>query len=208
MQQDLPKRTLAVLNNITKCERELGFKHSKIEECNANIYALSRRKDIIVSAKEYHKKAVDLLYASSIKELEDLINDVMSAIFKDRNLKVHMELSDSRSKSLSWRITDYDRDIEYSVQDGSGRGIRTVLSFILQSYYLLSFGSKFMFIDEGYSYISEEYVKEFFEFVKLLCKEKGLALVMISHDDRFTGYADSHYHIIAGTIADKNVGRS
>jgi energy-coupling factor transporter ATP-binding protein EcfA2 len=57
-----------------------------------------------------------------------------------------------------------------------------------------------MFIDEGYSFISEAYVGKFFEFVKMLCEQKGLALIMISHDDRFSGYADKCYGVLNGRI--------
>ena len=195
------ERALNALNNVDYYMKELHYKQSKMYDCQANIMVLNHKKDIILAAKEYHKKAIDILYKNSIKDLEELINDVVSAIFYDRNLRIKMELSDSRSKSLTWSVINEDLGVEMSVKNGIGRGVRVVLSFILQSYYLLSFGSKFMFIDEGYSFISEAYIEKFFEFVKLLCKEKGLTLVMISHDDRFSAYANKNYHIIAGTIA-------
>lgn len=193
-------RTEQLLKTVEYYQRELSYTDSKILDCDANISVLSARKTMIGTAREFHKKAIDILYQTSIKELEDLINDVVSSVFFDRNLEVKMELTDSRSKSLVWYVIDKDTGIQMSVKNGVGRGVRTVLSFIIQSYYLLSLGSKYMFIDEGYSYISEAYVGKFFEFVKLLCKEKDLALVMISHDNRFMDYADSYYFVSGGTI--------
>lgn len=193
-------RTEQLLKTVEYYQRELNYTDSKILDCDANISVLSARKTMIGTAREFHKKAIDILYQTSIKELEDLINDVVSSVFFDRNLEVKMELTDSRSKSLVWYVIDKDTGIQMSVKNGVGRGVRTVLSFIIQSYYLLSLGSKYMFIDEGYSYISEAYVGKFFEFVKLLCKEKDLALVMISHDNRFMDYADSYYFVSGGTI--------
>lgn len=193
-----------VLQSIDYYEREKAFNQTKIESCDADLAILAKKKDIILAAKEYHKRAIDILYQSSIKDLEELLNTAISAIFYDRDREIRLELSDSRSKSLLWHIIDHDKGIEVSVKHGSGRGVRVVLSFILQSYYLLSFGSKFLFIDEGYSFISEDYVAKFFEFVKVLCKEKGLSLVMISHDNRFNGYEDKHYHIVSGTIVNED----
>ena len=192
--------TEQLLKNIEYYQRELDYTKNKILDCDANIAVLSNKKSLIGAAREFHRKAIDILYQTSIKELEDLINDVISSVFFDRNLRIKMELTDSRSKSLIWYVIDEDTGIQMSVKNGVGRGVRTVLSFIIQSYYLLSLGSKYMFIDEGYSYISEAYVGKFFEFVKLLCKEKDLALVMISHDNRFMDYADSYYFISGGTI--------
>lgn len=197
---DLLNQVNSIVQKVDDYQRDINYMQNKIYDCDANIAVLSKHKDTIISAKEYHKKAVDILYRNSIQELEELINDVVSAVFFDRNLRVKIELSDSRSKSLLWYVVDEDKGIQMSAKNGVGRGVRTVLSFIIQSYYLLSLGSKFMFIDEGYSFISEEYVDRFFTFVKLLCKEKGLCLVMISHDDRFSGYADERYRVQKGKI--------
>jgi DNA repair exonuclease SbcCD ATPase subunit len=190
-----------IIQQLDYYQREVTYKTSKILDCDANITVLSHKKELISQAKEYHKKAIDILYRTSIQELEELINDVVGSVFYDRNLRVKMELTDSRSKSLVWYVLDEDTGIQMSVKNGVGRGVRTVLSFIIQSYYLLSLGSKFMFVDEGYSYISEAYVGKFFEFVNLLCKEKGLSLIMISHDTRFMEYADSFYYVSGGTLS-------
>lgn len=188
------------LRKIQLYKKDLQYKASKIEQCEHEITLLARKKELISSAKEYHKKAIDILYKSSIKELEDLLNEVISAIFFDRNIQIKMELTDSRNKSLVWSVIDLDKDVQMSIKNGTGRGVRTVVSFVIQSYYLLSLGSKYMFIDEGYSFISEAYVGKFFEYVKMLCEQRGLALIMISHDDRFSGYADMCYGVLAGKI--------
>lgn len=189
-----------VVDQLAMVQRDIDYKQKKVKEFESDIEILSAKKLRIGAAKEFNKKAIDILYESSIKELEELIDEVINTIFYDRELKIIMELTDSRSKSLVWRIYDLRKDVELSVKTGTGRGIRTVLSFIIQAYYVMSLGSKFLFIDEGYSFISEAYIGRFFEYVRLLCKEKGLHLVMISHDERFAGYADKHYGVLAGRI--------
>lgn len=200
--KELLEATDSILSKIDVMERDIEYSQTKILQFEEDLEVLEKKLETIISSEEYHKRAIDILYISSLKEMEILINDVVSAVFFDRNLKVEMELSDSRSKSLSWYVIDLDSDIKMSVKDGIGRGVKTVLSFILQSYYVLSLGSKYLFIDEGYSYISEAYVPKFFEFVKILCEKRGLCLVMISHDDRFSAYADKRYYISDGTISD------
>lgn len=188
------------INEIADLHRDAQYLNAKRNSCIEEIAILTQKKDLIASAKEWHKKAIDILYQTSVKELENLVNDVVSAIFYDRNFSVKMELTDSRSKSLIWWLHDNDMDIDIDIKEDVGRGVRTVLSFIIQSYYILSLGSKYLFIDEGYSYISEAYVDKFFEFVKLLCNEKNLSLIMISHDNRFSGYADKCYYVSEGRV--------
>lgn len=191
---------LQLISNLTNIEKDIEFKQNKINSCDAEVAVLTNKLNLIITAEEYHKKAIDLLYTSSLRDLEELINDVMNAVFYDQNIEIKMELSDSRSKSLIWYLIDHDKDITLPIKDSSGRGLRAVLSFIIQAYYVLSLGSKFLFIDEGYTFISESYVDKFFEFVDLLCKEKGLHLIMISHDGRFSGFADQRYGILQGKV--------
>jgi DNA repair exonuclease SbcCD ATPase subunit len=180
--------------------QDLAYKETKVEEFTSAINILENKRALILLSKEYHKKAIDKRYLGAIKELETLINDVVAAIFYDRNYSIEMDLTDTRSKSLVWYLWDQDKGIQMSIKNGVGRGIRTILSFILQSYYVLSSGSKYLFIDEGYHYISEAYVGNFFEFAKVLCEQRGLALVMISHDDRFLSYCDKRYSVSDGFV--------
>lgn len=198
---ELLEQVNTIIQKFDNCQRDIDYMQTKAYDCDANILVLNKKKEEIIACKEYHKKAIDILYRDSIQELEELINDVMARIFWDRDLMVKMELSDSRSKSLIWYIIDRDKDIQISVRNSTGRGLRVVLSFIIQAYYVLSLGSKYLFIDEGYTFLSDEYVEKFFQFVRLLCKEKGLCLVMISHDDRFSEYADVRYSVLNGVIS-------
>jgi DNA repair exonuclease SbcCD ATPase subunit len=194
---------MELCKSVRTLEQEISFRRSKINDCVSNMDLLSLKLSTILSAEEYHKKAIDLLYNSSLKELETLANDVIGAIFFDRNYRIKMELADSRSKALDWYLIDDDLGgVQMSVKDDVGRGLRAVLSFTIQSYYVLSLGTKYLFIDEGYSYISEAYIDKFLELVKTLSEKKGLSLVMISHDDRFNGFADKRYRVLNGRISD------
>lgn len=197
---ELLEQVDAIIRKLDTCHRDIDYMQTKVFDCDANILVLNKKKEEIIACKEYHKKAIDILYKDSIQELEELINDTAARIFWDRNLEVKMELSDSRSKSLVWYVIDNDKGIQIPLRNSVGRGLRVVFSFIIQAYYVLSLGSKYLFIDEGYTFLSEEYVDRFFQFIKLLCKEKGLCIVMISHDDRFSEYADTRYSVLNGVI--------
>ena len=58
--------TEQLLKNIEYYQRELNYTKNKILDCEANIAVLSNRKSIISSAKEFHRKAIDILYQTSI----------------------------------------------------------------------------------------------------------------------------------------------
>ena len=112
-----------------------------------------------------------------------------------------MELEDNRSsKSLSISLVDDDDGFEVDIKDGVGQGVRTVISFVLKSYYLLNQNSKVLFLDEKYSALSAHYVPKFYDFVQRFCEENDFIIVMISHIDNQIERADRIYYINDGVI--------
>ena len=87
-----------------------------------------------------------------------------------------------------------------NLKRGTGMGVKTVISAILQMYYLQCKGSKILMLDEKYSAVSEEYVPAFFEFLSKLCESLQFRIILITHDKRFLQYADKTYRIDKGVV--------
>lgn len=157
---------------------------------------------LIQDSRIAYQKTIDTFYQESIGQLENLINCALTTIFVDRGYRIKIELSneEKKDKSFSFEVVNKDGEIE-DLRDGSGAGIRAIISFVVLSYYLTRFNSPYIFADECYSQISKEYVDGFFEFVHKLCEEQGLIFVLITHDSRFIPYADQLVHIVDGKIS-------
>lgn len=190
------------LKELEYYSKELAKKESQLEKYDADLICLEHKRDLILQSKEYYKKAIDIFYDSSIKELMELVNDIMSFVFYDQNYTIRMEIADNRSKAILWYLRDESKNVEMPIKkglgNGVGRGIKAVLSFMLQAYFALTCGTNYLFIDEGYTFISEEYVDKFFELVIAYCLEKNLGLVLITHDDRFKAYGFNSYKVVKG----------
>lgn len=156
------------------------------------------------SAKVYFEKAVDLVYQSSIGDLEARINQALTFVFSDRQFRIILQMEDLRgSKSVTFALEDSTsgKPLLVDLREGTGAGVRTVVSIIIHVYYLLSKSLEpILFVDEGYAYLAEEYVEAFFDFLKTLCSAKNFAFVLISHDKRFESIADSEYRLDLGTL--------
>lgn len=157
----------------------------------------------IQGAKEKYQVAVNELYEESIKSLQDTLDMALQYIFYDKNYKVHLNLEDKRgTKTLSISLVDKDDNFEVDLKDGCGQGVRTVISFVLKSYYLLNEGSKVLLLDEKYSALSVHYVPRFFEFVDKFCEDNDFIIVMISHIDNQIEHADKVYYLNDGVITE------
>lgn len=156
---------------------------------------IQENKDKIVLVQDSriaYQKAIDIFYEQSIGQLEKLINLGLKQIFFDKSLQIKIELSneEKKEKSFSFEVIDTVTGEPEDIRDGTGAGVRSVISFIILSYYLMQFNSPYIIADEAYSQISKDYVDGFFQFVHKLCDEEGLTFILISHDERFIHYAD------------------
>ena len=157
----------------------------------------------IALSREFYKKAIDVVYQSSINKIEETVNAALEFIFYDESYRIRFELGDKHGKSLDFVLVDMSEEVPkiIDMRDGVGNGIRTVVSFVLHVFYLISKRMKpFIFIDEGYHGVSELYLDRFFTFIQALCEEKGVILVIISHGENMATYANKFYRVNKGIV--------
>jgi len=168
---------------------------------------VEEKKEYLIFLKGAHEKyqiAVNELYEESIASLRDTLNVALKYIMFDKNYSAKLVLDDERgTKSLSLVLVDEDNDFEVDLKDGVGQGVRTIISFVLKSYYLLNQNSKILFLDEKYSALSSHYIPRFYEFMSKFCIEHDFIVVMISHIDSQIEQADRIYYINDGVITEQ-----
>ena len=202
------QNTLDSLEYTIKSCSSLLEKESLIKE-NIEHYK-SEKEDkenylkFIKKAKEKYVIAVNELYEESIAALQDTLNAALKYIMYDKNYSAKLVLEDKKfSKALSIMLVDEDDGFEVDLKDGVGQGVRTIISFVLKSYYLLNQNSRVLFLDEKYSALSSHYVPRFYEFIEKFCEENDFIIVMISHIDNQIEHADKVYYLNDGVIAEE-----
>ena len=176
-----------IKDNISSLEKEIKEKEEYLK--------------FIKTAKEKYQIAINELYEESVVALQETLNVALKYIFYDKNYSAKLEIEDTRgTKTLSISLVDEDDNFEVDLKDGCGQGVRTVISFVLKSYYLLNQNSKVLFLDEKYSALSVHYVPRFFEFIDKFCEDNDFIIVMISHIDNQIEHADKVYYLNDGII--------
>ena len=186
--------------------KDLDKKKELIKLSTADILnSINRLDENILDLKDCkasYNKAVELLYEEGVGDLKNTINAALQLIIFDKNYNVELVLEDKRgTKTLSILLIDLDTGLEIDIHSGVGNGIRTIISFVLKMYYLINKGSSVLVLDEAYSALSEEYVFNFFEFVKKMCVTKKFIIIIITHDNRFTPFADKVFKVADGVFS-------
>lgn len=159
--------------------------------------------EFLKGAKGKYVVAVNELYEESVGSLKDTLNVALRYVMFDKNYNANMSIEDERGTKLLYiTLIDNDTGLEVDLDDGVGQGVRTIISFVLKSYYLLNQNSKVLFLDEKYSALSSHYIPRFYEFVEKFCEENDFIIVMISHIDNQIEHADRIYYLNDGVISE------
>lgn len=161
---------------------------------------LKDRKQMIDRAKQRYLNFVDVCYLHSIKEMEDFVNIVLEHVFIDERYRLKLDITNKYNKSISFYIIDEKKNLETPLRKGNGKGIKAVVSFVLLTYYLIRMKAPYVFLDESFVNISAGYVERFFDYVRKICHEYNMCVVLITHDSRFIDYADKIYNVDGGVV--------
>lgn len=175
-------------------EQSLGIMMNELNEAN-------KEMNFILESREYYKKAIDIIYERSVQELKDILNSALHYVFYDEDYELDIELTDKRGKSLNMRLFREGKPV--NLKRGTGMGVKTVISAVLQMYYLNCKNSKILMLDEKYSAVSVEYTDRFFEFLSQMCEKLDFRIILITHDERFLRVGDKHYVINRGRVTVK-----
>lgn len=172
---------------------------SSIADVESTIKDLEREKDTLRLCKPIIDDIISKFSDSLLRKLEELLTIGLKKIFYDRDYSIQIKVVDKRNtKCVELLLNDGGNLIPVKNANVAG-GVLVVIASIIQIFYIVNLPnvSNKLFLDEQFSQISLQYIDTFIEFVKTLCSETGLSIVLITHDNKFTKYGDRIY------VADK-----
>ena len=173
------------------------------------LHELEFKSDLIKRSQEYVQNAIDLVYSKGFDVIERAVNEAIQTIFYDKKYTFSIKLESKRgSKSAFLEVVDMKTGQPISVSDGMGQGVRAVISFVLQFYYVklaLNVVSKdapvILIYDEVFSSVSDAYLDSFFDYIAAISSSDiEFYMVLVTHDSRLLKYAKRVYEIQDGIV--------
>jgi len=134
-----------------------------------------------------------------IKHLNNILDYGVKSIFDDCNYSVEIRVSENSKATIHLVYDDESGNkLEPDIKNCGG-GIRTVIGCLSQIAFITHYRLEpVLFIDEGLSQLSSQYIPNFMELINQMAIKNGLKILLITHDDRFTSYAVRHYEVSKG----------
>lgn len=197
-------RAIQVKSNIEllKSQREEAVKNR--EALSVKLKDLIKKESLYEQAIDLMKKLVESMSQSQIKHLEELINSSLETIFFDRRYSVDMNVTELRNTNnlqiLLNEILD-DGTVLKTKLDDNGFGVKSIIGFILQIYYILYYHQyPVLFLDEAFGTLSSQYIPYLKVLIDELSKKYGFIFILITHDTRFMDISDRTYLVDKGNI--------
>lgn len=200
----LYNKAIQIKSKYDTIESILKSKKEQKEELLNKMDMSMHKQQVYESAISYTKELLDLMSRNQIKHLEDLLNSAVTTIFYNKDYKIELEISEYRnSNCLTIYLIETKEDgteIKTDIKD-NGFGIKTVVGFILQIYFILfNKLSPVLVADEAFSAISEEYIPYLRSLLNSLTEKYGFIFILVSHDPRFIDIADKIYRVTNGEV--------
>lgn len=193
------------INN--QLNEKLQQKDSLYKDMQFNI----KKQTVYEKSIMYMKELIDALSKTHINHLEKLLNSAVRTIFFDKNYEIKLEVSEFRNSNnltifLIETLEDGSR-VKTDIKD-NGFGLKTIIGFILQVYFIIYNNlSPILFIDEGFSAISSQYIHCLKSLLCSLKDKYGFIFVLVAHDTRFIDLADKTYEVRNGVAKLKDLGK-
>lgn len=149
---------------------------------------------------------------SAQQQIEELVTRALQVIF-DKSLSFHLIQSVSGSQPRVdfvirsvYEVAPSDGElggsavVETPVLDARGGGMAVVIAFLLRLVVLLLTpgARRVLFLDESFSHVSAEYEPRLAEFLREVCDQAGVQIVMITHSTAYSDVADKRYQLTLG----------
>lgn len=203
IQQDLPSlRSLekTLDSSVQEKSRSLGsseFRKNSIKDeldtCETRMNYLTESIKGLESAALVLQEICQVTSEKNIEKMEFLVNSALAQIFFDKTLRFKI-VSDIKRNQNSYAFTLESNGTVVGGLNSFGGAPWAITALILKIITVLA-TNKFPIIclDESLSFVSEDYIPATSSFIKDICKEFGVTVILVTHQPTFAVNADVHF---------------
>nr|DAX81698.1 MAG TPA: chromosome partition protein [Bacteriophage sp.] len=185
-------------DKLTKqCIYMQGLVDSAKQNLNNTLAHLNQLKldlDLTDIVNQYFTNQIKERIQTAQHQIEDIINQGLTFIYRDDSIKVTVD-TEVKANKLNFIINVSDPKITSSnLEETFGGGVLATIAFLLKIITnILYKNENLMIFDESLTFVSKHYQENLSAFIKKLCNDLDLTLILISHQPLLHSQADIVY---------------
>jgi hypothetical protein len=172
----------------------------QIEENDRRVRELMNEDELLGLVGTLIKKLIDAEVTDGVKAVERLQTEGLAEIFHDQSMSVRADVDESRGRVtvtlLTQRTLENGTVVEGEADQSFGGSILTMQSILMRITVIFRRNLRpLLLLDETLSAVANKYVDRAAKFLSSLCKNLGIDILLISHDEALVGAADLSYQV-------------
>lgn len=197
-------KAITTKSNIEMLEHQYKESLNEIKLTGDELKELIKKEKNYEYAVDLMKKIIEGMSKSQINHLESLINSALETIFFDRQYSVELVITELRNTNNLQIILNEvldDGSVIKTKLDDNGFGVKSVIGFILQVYFILYHHEyPILFLDEAFTQLSKQYLPYLKSLISDLADKYGFIFVLITHDTDIMSLSDRTYLVNQGKV--------
>ena len=201
--QALYNRAIVKKSNIELQLQQLDNTKQQYNQCLVDLQKILKEQQCYDQSITILKRLMDSLSRSQINHLSDLLNSSVQSIFFDRQYSIELQVTELRNQNQLKLLLHEDTNDGHIVSsiDDNGYGLKGIIGFILQCYFILYYKqTPILFLDEAFGNLSSQYLPYLKALMVSLTNKYKFHFVLITHDDRLAALADRTYRVNMGNV--------
>jgi len=129
-------------------------------------------------------------YAESFSQI---ITEGLQSIYHDQDVRFDIEVEQKRGK-VSVNFVVEENGVRANPLEAFGGGVASVVSLLMRVLVVLKADmARYLILDESLASLSEEYVEPCGDFLRKLCSELGVNILLVTHNAAFVDQCDNAY---------------
>lgn len=202
--EQLTQRWTKVCEAHTKLKQGLLEVVEERDEVEVKHTELIEKLDLHLKSIEYIKVIMSAVTKQDVAPLENMLTKGLQSIFHV-GYSVTISIDDrGKDKTAEFMVHEVNHgtgNVDVTPARETGFGIQTVLSLILQVFFLMyEDGQGILIWDEPLTQVSSEHIEPVFQLIKELVLEEGIDILGVTHDPRLLEFGDKIYRMVKGEL--------
>lgn len=190
---DLDDRFDEVQSKSEELKNRRDFLKEKREEIEEEISELQQEILLLKKVEELFKFLLDEYVHKYAESFSRIVTKGLQTIFHDQDLEFDVNVT-QRRKKVHVEFDTVEGNRRGQALESFGGGVATVESLLLRILVILKTGlSRYLILDESLASLSEEYIETMSNFLRKLCNQLDMNILLITHNRTFVEYSDTSY---------------
>lgn len=190
---EIEERYESVMARVNKLETSYDMLTERETDLEQEIENLQNEKIVLEKVAALFKHLLNQYVYQYAESFSEIVTEGLQSIYHDQDVRFDIEVEQKYGKVNAVFLTEQN-GMRGNPLEAFGGGVSAVESLLLRILVLLKAGlARYLILDESLGALSTEYVDNCGSFLRKLCDEMDVNILLVTHNEDFLDQCDTAY---------------